>query len=241
VTLGVLVLAAGKSTRIASVSGGLPKPLIEIAGRPVIVHTLRWLAQSGIRDVWVNLHYRPEVIRAALGTGEPWGVSIQYREEAEVLGTAGAWKNLESEWRGTSLVVYGDNLIRLDLARMLMQHRERERSATIAVFDPRRTVNSGIAGGRVRCEADGVVRDFVEGGADGFVNAGVYLLEPSILADVPPDIFVDFSRDVLPGLAARRQLDAYVMTDTDFCLGVDTPSSLEVAFERSANGELTLP
>jgi NDP-sugar pyrophosphorylase family protein len=57
--LQAVVLAAGKSTRIASIADGLPKPLLEIGGEAVLMRNLRWLAESGIEQVWINLHYRP--------------------------------------------------------------------------------------------------------------------------------------------------------------------------------------
>ena len=63
----VLILAAGKSTRIASISKGLPKPLLSIGGQSIIKHNLAWLARYGFTDPWVNLHYEPQIIQAHLG------------------------------------------------------------------------------------------------------------------------------------------------------------------------------
>ena len=228
---GVLVLAAGKSTRIRSVALDLPKPLLPIADRPIIGRNLEWLATYGIQDVWVNLHYQPDVIREALGDGSRFGVRIHYSIEPEILGTAGAWKHLGDHWTGTSLVVYGDNLLRVDLERLGYEHRRGGMSATIALFDPSVSPNSGIAGGRVQIDGGARVTEFVEGASGatgGLVNAGVYLLEPAILQRVLPG-FQDFSRDVFPELVAVRQLGAYVMSSAEYCLGLDTPESFAKA------------
>ncbi len=74
--LGVLVLAAGKSTRIQTVSGGLPKPLLPVQGQSILERNLKWLADSGIQSLWINLHYRPEEIQQAIGTGTDLGLEI---------------------------------------------------------------------------------------------------------------------------------------------------------------------
>ena len=84
-----LVLAAGKSTRIQSVTGGRPKPLLEIAGETIIGRNLRWLAAEGFTKIWVNLHYRPDEIQQALGNGSKFDVDIHYVYEPVNTGNLG--------------------------------------------------------------------------------------------------------------------------------------------------------
>ncbi len=235
-----VVLAAGKSTRIASVTQGRPKPLLTIAGKSVIEHTLEWLASSGVHDVWINLHHRPDEIRDALGDGSAHDVRLHYSHEEIILGTAGGWKNIAREWKHSSLVVYGDNLMRFDLARLLSAHRASRRIATVALFDPRRHTNTRIAGGLVQMDASNRVVAFVEGGTgDGtsYVNAGAYVLEPEVLTFVGEGI-QDFARDVFPALVATDQLGGYVFEDDGYCLGLDTPASLACAEELIATRQV---
>ena len=225
-----LVLAAGKSSRIASQSGGLPKPLIPVAGQPVIAHSLRWLAGHGITNCWINLHFRPEVIQEALGDGSRYGMKIRYSLEPTILGTAGAVKNLESTWDEDFLVVYGDNLLGFDLEAMQRTHVASGAMATVALFNWDRDLHSGIAGGRVVLNKGGSIQGFVEGGhaaapASPWVNAGVYLLQPAICRHIPADTFCDFGRDVFPSLLkAKIPLQGYPIQD--YCLAVDTPEAL---------------
>jgi len=244
--MNALVLAAGKSTRIAGVSGGRPKPLLEVGGKPVIERTLGWLASSGIRDVWINLHYRPDEIRDTLGDGSRFGVRITYAHEPEILGTAGAFASVARDWRDTSLVVYGDNLMSFDLARFVAAHRAGGAGATIALFDPDRHANTRIAGGRVVLDGEGFITSFAESRqltadsrqptADGrqpvagsrFVNAGAYLLEPGIHAAIGAGL-KDFAHDVFPALVAGRRLHGHVIEAAGYCLGLDTPESFRVA------------
>ncbi len=220
-----LVLAAGRSTRIANVAGGGPKPLLELGGRTLLEWNLAWLAASGVRLAWINLHHRPEAVRTAVGDGSRWGLSVRYSHEEELLGTAGAWRRLGDQWDATSLVVYGDNLMRFDLESFLSTHVRSGTAATAALFDPARHLNTGIAGSRVEIARDRVI-GFTEGSSSGrgLVAAGAYLLEPGVATDVP-DGFVDFGRDVCPALAERGELAAHVLEEGAFCLGVDTPAA----------------
>jgi mannose-1-phosphate guanylyltransferase len=223
-----LVLAAGRSTRIQAVAPDRPKPLIVVAGETVLERNLRRLAAAGVRDVWINLHYRGEQIEALVGDGARFGLCVQYSWEPTLLGTAGAAKKLEAALGAeTFFVVYGDNLTALDLGALAAQHRARGAAATIAVFDCERIPNTGLAGGRVVLDAEQRVREFVEGGpaTSPYVNAGVYTLEPGVLAAIPPGAFADFGRDVFPLLLGQgARVDAFPIDG--YCLGIDTPEGL---------------
>lgn len=240
-----LVLAAGLGSRIRSVAGDLPKPLIPFGGHTILSHNLRWLAAGGVREVWINLHYAADAIRDAIGDGEEYGLRITYVYEPELLGTAGALGNIREVFEGPMLVVYGDNVVRCDLDALAARHYVRKAEATIALFDRDRHAHTGIAGGRVRIAADLAVERFLEGvgenAVDPLVNAGVYLVEPSVLDLIPVGRFTDFGRDVFPAmLAADRRLDAYVIEEAGYCLGLDTPESYAAGVALLGEGRVTL-
>ncbi len=242
--VGALILAAGKGTRVVPVSGGRPKPLLELHGKRLIEWNLEWLAVHGVRTAWVNLHHRPEEIRAALGDGGRYGLELRYAYEPTLLGTAGAWRNVAWEREGTWLVVYGDNVTRFDLGAFLVAHRGRGAAATIALFDPGRHRNTGIAGGHVAVDEDARVVEFREGRPTRperreFVNAGVYALEPEARGYVAAG-FQDFGRDVFPRLASAGRLFGHVLEDGGFCLGLDTPESYAAAQGLVEEGEVAL-
>ena len=100
-----LVLAAGMGSRLREVSGDLPKPLTPFAGGPILTHNLRWLSQSGVCEVFINLHYRGELIRQAIGEGTAQGLRVRYVHEPELLGTAGAHSTTVSQPMTMSPVV----------------------------------------------------------------------------------------------------------------------------------------
>jgi NDP-sugar pyrophosphorylase family protein len=238
-----LVLAAGMGSRIRSVAGDLPKPLMPFGDASILAHNLRWLAASGVREVWINLHFAADAIRAAIGDGAAFGLSVTYVYEPELLGTAGALANIAPAVEGAMLVVYGDNIVRCDLEALAARHRASGAETTIALFDQQRHAHTGIAGGRVELRADGRVNAFVEGAASSssLVNAGVYVVEPSVLDLIPRGASVDFGRDVFPAmLTAGRALQGYVIDDAGFCLGLDTPESHAAGLRLLAEGRIAL-
>jgi len=223
-----LVLAAGVGSRIRAVAGDLPKPLIPFGGRPILAHNLRWLAASGVTEVWMNLHFQADLIREAIGDGSAFGLKVNYIYEPELLGTAGALANIAPEVISGMLVVYGDSVTRFDLKGLRARHAKAGAELTMALFDQDRHHHTGIAGGRVVVDETGAVTGFTEGASGGssLVNAGVYVLEPSVLDLIPRAGLVDFGKDVFPAmLAQNRPLMAHVIEPTGFCLGLDTPES----------------
>ena len=227
-----LILAAGKGSRLSSVAGGLPKPLVPVGGIPVLERAVRWVADLGVERIWINVHEGADRVRSTIGDGARFSTDIRYSHEPELLGTAGAWKHLEGEWTTTSLVVYGDNLMRFDLPAFVDAHRRRRVAATMAVFDPVRHPHTSRAGGQATIDDAGMVTHFVEGGNADIstprINAGAYLLEPDVAGRLPGG-FLDFGQDVLPGLAATGRLQAHVLEDGAYCLGIDTPDRLRQA------------
>ena len=91
------ILAAGLGTRLRPLTFKKPKPLIKINDRPIIDYVLEWLANQGIKEVIINLHYMPDMIKKHLGRGGEFGLKITYSYEKNILGTAGALKKKEKE------------------------------------------------------------------------------------------------------------------------------------------------
>jgi NDP-sugar pyrophosphorylase family protein len=231
------ILAAGLGTRLQSLGLDVPKVMVPIAGRPLLEHHIALLREQGIMDLIVNLHHLPERITEHFGDGSKFGVHITYSREPELLGTAGAVKKMEHLLRnGTFIVLYGDNLIRIEFAPLVEFHRTRQAVATVALFESPEPWSGGV----VETEADGRVRRFVEKPdpkevSTNLINAGIYVLESQVLDAIPAGQFCDFGRDVFPKLLAAGKA-VYAMKPKAYVQDVGTPERLAKAQRDFENG-----
>ncbi|MBV8771408.1 MAG: NDP-sugar synthase [Deltaproteobacteria bacterium] len=150
-----LVLAAGYGERLRPLTDTIPKPLLEIGGRPLIHYPLLLLRHAGIREVSVNVHHLADKIEAALGRGDELGLSITYSPEPILLGTGGCLLPLRGYFSGEPfLILNGDTIMDLDLPTMIAIHRKCRGSATMAL----RQTASPEAYSQIQVDADGRIR-----------------------------------------------------------------------------------
>jgi mannose-1-phosphate guanylyltransferase len=196
-----VLLVGGLGTRLRPLTNDRPKSIVPVLNRPVLEHTLAYLKQYGITDIIITLNYLPEVIEEYFGDGSRFGVNLAYFMEVEPRGTAGAVKNAESYLDRSFFVLNGDIFTDLNLNEMYAFHRKRKAQATIALS----YVKDPSAFGVVQMEADGLVKKFIEKPPSGtapsnWINAGTYILEPDVLADIPPGVHHMFERGLFPHL-----------------------------------------
>ena len=224
-----VILAAGEGRRLRPLTERMPKPMLSIAGKPILEHNVRLLVRHGIREIFINTHHCPGAISAHFGDGSAFGASIEYSQEESVLGTAGALLPLRGRLSSTFLVFYGDNLTTCDLGAMVAFHRLKRSTLTIAVY----CRENATAGGIVSMKEDGRITRFLEKPArdelfSSWVNAGIMVCEPVIFESIPPGIS-DFGRDVIPAMIAQgKELFAYRMNEKREKLWwVDSPEDYE--------------
>ena len=231
--MNAMVLAAGKGTRLHSLTETVPKPMLPVAGRPVLAHIIEWLWRHGIHQVAINLHYHPEVIREYFDDGSRWGVEIIYSEEPELLGTAGGVKKMEAFFGDPFLVVYGDVLTDLDLGALLAFHQFHRGSphATLALDRREDSSQCGVA----EIDRKGRIQDFIEkpppgGSRSPWVNSGIMILDRTLLETIPAGRFCDFGRDVFPGwLRSGLALYGWRMPEGSYLIDMGTPDKLAQA------------
>jgi mannose-1-phosphate guanylyltransferase len=195
-----------------------PKHLLPIANRPHIEHVLDMLVASDVRDVVLLTSYLAEAFASVQQGAFERGINLEVAHEEEPLDTAGALKNAELlVGNETFLAFNGDILSDLDLRGVVEWHRSRSAEGTI-VLTP---VEDPSAYGVVPTDSRGMVLGFIEKPPPGeaptnMINAGVYVLEPSIMGWIPPGQRYNAERQLFPELAANGRLfalptDAYWM------------------------------
>ena len=186
--LQAVIMAGGFGTRLRPLTEDLPKPMLPVGNRPLMELIVGQLRQAGIRRVNVATHYMAESIIEHFGDGHDFGVELNYVTEDRPLGTAGALGLMRTPQEPV-LVINGDILTRVDFRAMLAYHQEHEADLTVAVRKYDLNVPYGVI------ESDGA---FVRGLAERpvlslFINAGIYLLEPSVHRYIPKDQCFDMT------------------------------------------------
>lgn len=179
------ILGAGLGTRLRPLTENMPKPLLPIAGRPMITYAMAHLRAAGVERFIINTHHCPEKYQDAFPGGDWQGIPITFRHEPTLLDTAGGIKNIEDLLeRDERLIVYnGDILTNMPLAPLLERHFERRGEATLALRSKGPLLN-------VRIDAEGFIRDMRnllhQPGAQNCLFAGIYILEMSFLRRLTP-------------------------------------------------------
>jgi len=235
--LKALVLAAGEGTRLRPLTLDRPKPMLPIGGRPMLEHTLALLKQHGVRDVAINLHHKSEVITSYFSRFSD--MNIVYSHEAEILGTAGAAKKLAHFLDSTFFVIYGDVLTDLDLSALLAYHRAKDAAITIVLYEVEDPTRCGI----VEVDRSGRVGSFVEKPSapkSNLANAGIYVVEPSVLSHIPGG-FADFGFDVFPALiAANAAFYAFPIHSDTYLLDIGSLERYAQACRDAEEGRICL-
>jgi dTDP-glucose pyrophosphorylase/CBS domain-containing protein len=178
--LQAMIMAGGFGSRLRPLTEDLPKPMLPLGGRPLMEMVVEQLRESGIRRVNVTTHYRPEKITDYFGDGESFGVHLEYVNEEQPLGTGGAL-GLIPQPVEPLLVINGDVLTEVNFRTMLSFHQENHADMTVAVRQFELEVPYGVVetdGVRVKSLKEKPLMKF-------FVNAGIYLLEPTVYQFIP--------------------------------------------------------
>ena len=224
-----LILAGGKGTRLRPLTINTPKPVVPVANSPFLLYQIDLMRSAGIQEIILSLSYQPRKIEDLLKDGSDYGVWIRYAVEGTPLGTGGAFKNAEEHIDSTSVVFNGDVLTSVDLAAVIARHKAKRAVATI-VLTP---VENPSAYGLVETTHDGWIQRFIEKpGPDevtcNTINAGIYVLEPSVLGYIPKAESYSFERGLFPTLLERKEAVLSFILD-QYWIDIGTPQKyLEV-------------
>jgi mannose-1-phosphate guanylyltransferase len=211
-----VVLVGGFGTRLRPLTLSVPKPMLPVGHVPIIERLIANLVRGGVSDVTLALGFRPEPFLEAFPDGTCAGATLRYAVEPQPLDTAGAIR-FAAEAAGidsTFVVANGDVLTDLDVAALVTFHRDRRAEATLHVIG----VSDPSAFGVVALDADGRVERFVEKPAPGtepsnLINAGTYVLEPSVLDRIPLGQKLSIERVTFPAMVADGGLYAHPTDD----------------------------
>lgn len=221
-----VVLVGGFGTRLRPLTLTTPKPLLPIANVPQLEHLIAHLGTAGITDVVLALGFKPEPFFDAFPDGTCAGVRLAYAVEPEPYDTAGAiaFAARHAGVEDTFVVMNGDIMCDVDVAALVRFHREHRAEGTLHLTPVEDPSQFGV----VEVDDQGWVRRFVEKPAPGetdsrVINAGTYVLEPSVLERIPVAQKISIERVVFPAMVADGTLAA--MSTDDYWIDTGRPDT----------------
>ena len=236
-----VILAGGEGTRLKSVTGDLPKPMISLCGKPVLAHLLDLLKRNGSGEACIALYYRPEVIQDYFGDGGRYGIRLTYHTEENQRGTAGAVRAC-ADFIGTDdfLVIAGDCVCDFGLTAMIEAHQRHECAVTMALSAQDNPLQYGI----VLTDREDRIVSFVEKPdwsrvVSDLVNTGIYVVSPDALRLIPENEPCDFAKDLFPLLLSRGYEIRTVRLDGYWC-DIGTPRAYFQCCLDALDGKIKL-
>jgi D,D-heptose 1,7-bisphosphate phosphatase len=249
-----IILAGGAGTRLRERLGDLPKPMIPIAGKPLLEHQIELCRRFGFTDLVFFVHYRADLIEQHFGDGAKWDVRIRYVIEKEPLGTGGAVLAGFELLAERFLVLYGDTMVNVDLERISKAHSEAKAAATLLLHPNDHPLDSDL----VELDADNRVTAFHNRPhppgvwRQNLVNAALYVMEKSALAsfqspiaNLPSPKPFDFGRDIFPAMV-RRGFKLLGYNSPEYIKDIGKPERYDRVCREFENGtiarsSLTIP
>jgi NDP-sugar pyrophosphorylase family protein len=200
----VVIMAGGMGLRLRPLTENTPKPMIPVGGKPMVQHTIESLLAEGFVNFVLAINYLGDQIEEHFGDGSGLGVRITYVKEEQPLGTGGALSLLEGAFTAPIVVINGDVLLSARLADMLNYHHSHSADITVGV----KVLDTQIPFGVIELEGNHITAMQEKPVYRDFVNAGFYVLEPSIVGSVRPSVRLDMP-DLVGEWLGRRKVFAY--------------------------------
>jgi dTDP-glucose pyrophosphorylase len=204
-----IVMAGGEGRRLGTLTAATPKPMLRVAGRPILERIVLQLVGAGVRRIFVSVNYLGHVIEEHFGDGSSLGARIEYLREDRPLGTAGALGLLPERPTTTLLLLNGDLVTTADLGALIEFHDRHGFAATVGF---RRYVHT-IPFGCLERDGDRLVRLEEKPSLEREVNTGIYALNPAILDLIEPGASVSMPDVIGAALDAGRTVGAFEIED----------------------------
>jgi dTDP-glucose pyrophosphorylase/predicted transcriptional regulator len=218
-----LIMAGGKGARLGRLAAETPKPMLKVAGKPILERLVLHLINYGIRRIFISVNHLSHVIEEYFGDGSEWGCSIEYLREIQPLGSGGALSLFPELPECPVILINGDLLLEADLSQMLAFHETNQLYATMGVH----YYSHEIPFGCVETNQNRIVGLEEKPVFTKTINGGVYVLSPEAVQSVPKNTFFPITGLFERAFAERLPCGAYPL-DGDW-IDVGVPEQLKQA------------
>lgn len=231
-----VIMAGGRGKRIAELIGNIPKPMIPVQGRPVLEWEIECLRDQGFDDIILTVSHMKEAIISHFGDGGSFGVRIDYFIEDTPLGNAGALFHMRDKLTEDFLLLNADSVFDVDFNRFVMFHRQKGGLATLFTHPNDHPYDSGL----ILTDSDGTVTKWLTKEDKrpqwykNCVNAGLHILSPKLLENMPDTPKIDLDRQILKPLAGTGKMFAY--QSPEYVKDMGTPERLKAVTEDFKSG-----
>jgi len=205
-----VIMAGGKGERLGDLTQAIPKPMLPVGDRPILERIVQLLVSHGIRRIFISINYLGRMIQDHFGDGSRFHCRITYLNEDKPLGTGGALSLLPEVPTEPLLLMNGDLLTQINLGRMLAFHRAGGHAMTMALRDHKVQVAFGVA----ETEGNRVVRLVEKPSLAYQINAGIYIIQPEVVAMVPKDEFFPITNLIERCIAEDRAVGGYHLQES---------------------------
>lgn len=206
----VIIMAGGRGERLRPLTDNIPKPMLKVGGKPILEKIIDHMSAQGFRNFTISVNYLAEMITEYFGDGRDRGVRIRYVRENKRMGTAGSLSLLPPESiTQPFLVVNGDILTRIDFQNFATFHAEHGAEATLCVRDYRTRIPFGV----VQTKGPYISALAEKPEHSCLINAGLYMLNPSVLKMVPRDEYFDMTDLINTMIDQECKLSAFHVDD----------------------------
>ena len=230
-----LVLAGGKGTRLWPITKKIPKPLIDVNGKPTIYYVMKELAANDIKEIYVSLGYKANKLINYLNKMPKKGYKISYVVEKTPLGTGGAVKlginAISKNHNGDILILNGDDLFKLNIRKMYLEHLRNKAILTLSAKKAKYVSASGVIAIKGNRITKFVEKPEPKDAPSNIINTGKYIVNVKILNILPKKRVFMFERYFLSNLNYKKFKVCYYLSQ-DKIYGVDTPEKLARARKR---------
>ena len=230
-----VIMAGGKGTRLAALNVEIPKPMFRVLDKPILEYQIESLKKSGITEIVLIVGHLKEKIIQYFGDGHKIGVRIEYIEEKQPLGTAGALFYLKEE-KEDFILTFGDLILDVDFERFMNFHKTHNAAITLFAHPNNHPYDSDL----IVAEKNGLVTQILSKKQErnfyyhNFVNAGVYCISPMALESITEPVKIDLEKDLIAALCKQDRVYAY--RSSEYIKDMGTPDRLLEVTADVSNG-----
>jgi len=235
-----VIIAGGQGTRMKSFIqiNDVPKPMIKIGNKPILLHQIELLKKYGIKDIIIIVNHMKDYIINYFKDCKNFDVNINYFEETQPLGTVGGIKEIEADLTKDFIVFYGDIMINMDIKKLIDFHRQKQSQCTLVLHPNDHPHDSDL----VETNRENGIKAFhpkphQEGAYyKNLVNAGVYIFSPAIFPFLQKGVKADFGRNIFPKIFDKIKMYGY--NTAEYLKDIGTPDRLKQVSNDFSSGKI---